>query len=169
VTPREGRCLCGGVAYAADAPPVRVTTCYCLFCPVATGGQSGLVLMFDEMAIRLTCGAPRTFDLASWGSGKRITVRFCDTCGTKIWIELERAPGFVGVYGGTFDDPNWFDRWGDNAKCIFMSAAQDGTIVPPGVKAFREHAQTPQGEPLQPVVFESPHLIRRGPGEVGRG
>jgi hypothetical protein len=169
MTSQEGRCLCGGIVYAASAPPVRVTICYCRFCQVATGGPVMVEPIFAEGTIAFTQGEPATFDLSSWGSGKRITAHFCATCGTKLWLTFERWTGVVGVYGGTFDDPNWFDRWGDNSKCIFMDAAQDGTIVPPGVKAYPEHAQTNDGEPLEPVVFDAPHLIRRGPGEVGRG
>lgn len=166
---QEGRCLCKSVAYAAKAPPVRVTICYCRFCQVATGGPGMVEPIFDETAIRFTQGEPKTFDLRSWGSGKRITVHFCPTCATKLWLTFERWTGVVGVYAGTFDDPNWFDRWGENTKCIFLAAAQDGTVVPPGVKAFAEHAQTNAGEPCEPVVFEAPHIIRRRPGEVTRG
>jgi hypothetical protein len=36
----------------------------------------------------------------------------------------------VGVYGGTFDNPDWFERSGDTTKHIFLDAAQRGTVIP---------------------------------------
>jgi len=53
---------------------------------------------------------------------------------------LKRFPEIFGVYGGTFDDPNWFDRTPQTSRHIFLNSAQRSTVIPAGFSAFREHA-----------------------------
>ena len=118
--------------------------------------------IFEKQNFRVVAGDPATFDLPSGGSGKRITVNFCRTCGTKLFLTFERFADVVGVYAGTFDDPNWFERTPSNTKYIFLEAAPNGTTIPPGFNAFHEHATTNDGTPLQPTVFPHTHTITRG-------
>jgi hypothetical protein len=54
----------------------------------------------------------------------------------KLYLDLERFPAIYGVYGGTFDDPNWFDRSPEMTRHIFLGSAQRGTVIPAGVKTF---------------------------------
>lgn len=157
----DGGCLCGALRYAASAPPSRVTICHCRFCQRATGSTTMVEPIFGVGDIAITAGRAKVYDLVSAGSGKRVSIHFCDTCGTKIMLSFERWPDLVGIYAGTFDDPDWFECADEDTKVIFMSSAQHGTIVPPHIKAFEEHATTNDGEPLVPVVFEAPHVIRR--------
>ncbi len=88
-----------------------------------------------------------------------VDVHFCAHCGTKLFLTFERFAA-VGVYGGTFDDPNWFERSATNSRHIFLSAAQRGTIVPAGISAFEQHATTNDGQPIKPTVFAEHHEIR---------
>ncbi len=88
-----------------------------------------------------------------------VDVHFCAECGTKLFLTFERFADVTGVYGGTFDDPNWFDRSAGNSKHIFLGVAQNGTVVPAGIDTFEEHATTISGEPVDPRVFDSHHLI----------
>jgi hypothetical protein len=73
--------------------------------------------------------------------------------------DLERFPAIYGVYGGTFDDPNWFDRSPEMARHIFLDSAQNGTVIPAGVCTFRRHAMLNDGTPVAPMVFEEHHTI----------
>ncbi len=123
----EGGCLCGAIRYRVDAPPLRVTICHCRFCQRATGSAYMVEPVFERSAFATIGGTPRVYDHRSSGSGKRVGVNFCPTCGTKLFLAFERFPNAIGVYGGTFDDPNWFDRASENARHIFveLGAARD--------------------------------------------
>lgn len=156
----EGGCLCGNVRYRTTAAPTRVTICFCRFCQRATGSTGMVEPIFVREAFDVTFGKPTRFELPSGGSGKRITVNFCATCGTKLFLAFERFPDVIGIYAGTFDDPNWFDRTPENTKYIFLEAAPKGTVVPPGYKTFQEHAQLNDGTPLMPTVFDDLHIVR---------
>lgn len=114
--------------------------------------------IFKKTSFEITAGKPATFTQASEGSGKRVTINFCAGCGTKLYLDLERFPANYGVYGGTFDDPNWFDRSPEMTLHIFL-AVQNGTIIPAGVSTFRQHAMLNDGTPVAPTVFEGHQAI----------
>ena len=104
-------------------------------------------------------GKPATYALASAGSGKQVTINFCSTCGTKLYLAFERFPTAFGVYAGTFDNPNWFARIPKLSKHIFLASAQNGTVIPPGVSTYLEHEILNDGTPNPPTTFEQPHTI----------
>jgi hypothetical protein len=106
-------------------------------------------------------GTPASYDHRSEGSGKFITIHFCQNCGTKLFLGFERSPGVFGVYGGTFDDPNWYERKPENTRHIFLNEAMDGVVVPPGFSTFAEHAIDKDGAANVARVFEKPHLVDR--------
>jgi hypothetical protein len=156
-----GGCLCGRLRYETSADPVRVTICHCRFCQRATGSAYMVEPLFREEDVKVTTGAPSTFALRSKGSGKTVTVHFCAGCGTKIWLSFERFPGILGLYAGTFDDPNWFEIGPDNAKQIFIDAARPDSILMPGINVFGQHATLNDGTALEPVIFDAPHAVGR--------
>lgn len=158
----QGGCLCGAVRYATTADPLRVTFCHCRFCQRATGGAYMVEPIFDASAFEVTNGVPATYEHRSEGSGKRVTIHFCASCGTKVFLSLERFPGVVGVYGGTFDNPDWFERTPDNARHIFLEVAQHGTVIPARFPTFRQHPAPPDGTTPEAVVFDA-HLEVRSP------
>jgi hypothetical protein len=96
---------------------------------------------------------PRTYDHRSDGSGLRVTLNFCGRCGTTIWLDLERFPDILGLCGGTFDDPNWFDRSPKRCRHIFTRSAQRGVVLPAGVKIYHEHAVRLDGAANEPDVL----------------
>ena len=114
--------------------------------------------IFERTSFEIISGKPVTFTQASEGSGKRVTINFCAACGTKLYLDLERFPAIYGVYGGTFDDPNWFDRSPKITRHIFLDSAQKGTVIPAGVNTFRQHAMLNDGSPVAPRVLEG-HLM----------
>jgi hypothetical protein len=155
----QGGCLCGGVRYATSADPVHVTYCHCKFCQRATGSAYLVEPIFLKTNFEITSGKPARFTQTSEGSGKQVTVNFCSTCGTKLFLDLERFPTIFGVYGGTFDDPNWFERTPRLSRHIFLDSAQTGTVIPAGFSAFREHMMRNDGTSVEPVIFGRPHTI----------
>ena len=157
----EGGCLCGAVRYAVNAPPARVTYCHCRFCQRATGSAYLVEPVFNMADFKVIHGEPKVYDHVSEGSGKRVHIHFCSNCGTKLYLGFERFPDVVGLYGGTFDDPNWFDRTAPTTKHIFLNVAQAGTVIPAGVNTFGEHAMLPTGEAVAPHVFPEHFLIHR--------
>lgn len=157
---KAGGCLCGANRYAVSTNPVRVTFCHCRFCQRATGSAYLVEPIFDRDSLRMLTGSPSTYEHRSEGSGKLVTINFCATCGTKLFLEFERFSGVVGVYGGTFDDPNWFQRTPENSKHIFLSVAQNGTVIPPGFDTFQQHAILTDGGPVNAKVFDAPYIVK---------
>lgn len=155
----HGGCLCGALHYATRDEPLRVTICHCKFCQRATGSAYMVEPIFGKTKLEITAGTPAIYTLTSAGSGKQVTIHFCPTCATKLFLAFERFPEIVGVYAGTFDDPNWFARTPKTLRHIYLSSAQAGTVIPAGVKAYSEHTMRNDGTPLVPVTFEEPHVI----------
>jgi hypothetical protein len=158
----NGECLCGRVRYETIADPLRVTTCHCHFCQRATGSAYMVEPIFRVVDLRVTRGRSSIYDHRSEGSGKLVHIHFCASCGTKLYMTFERFEASCGVYAGTFDDPNWFQIGGGNAKHIFIEAARHETILPPGIPTFLQHAMTNDGTPQEPVIFEKPRVVGKG-------
>ena len=155
----QGGCLCGAIRYAASNQPARITMCHCKFCQRATGGAYLVEPVFSAADFSIIKGKPKKYTHISDGSGKEVYIHFCDTCGTKLFLTFERFADVVGVYGGTFDNPNWLDVTPENTKHIFLGVAQKGTVIPPDINTFLEHATDRDGTPIVPTVFERPHII----------
>lgn len=156
----EGGCLCGRIRYSAKSPPMRVTICHCRFCQRATGSAYLVEPIFGKSNFTVISGQPKIYRHRSEGSGKMVDVHFCENCGTKLFLSFERFPDVVGVYGGTFDDPNWFERSTNNSRHIFLSAAQHGTVIPAGIDCFDGHATTNDDKPNTPTVSNEHRTIR---------
>ena len=154
-----GSCLCGANRYAVNAEPVRVTFCHCRFCQRATGSAYLVEPIFNRENLNILTGSPARYEHQSEGSGKLVTINFCATCGTNLFLEFERFPDVIGIYGGTFDAPNWFQRTPENSKHIFLEVAQHGTVIPAGFNAFRQHATLNDGDPVEPMVFDEPYVV----------
>lgn len=159
MTTHQGGCLCGALRFETTQDPVRVTVCHCAFCLRATGGAYMVEPIFDTSAFRITRGRPKTFDLVSEGSGKVVHVHFCPDCGTKLNLTFERFADVVGIYAGTFDDPDWFAITPANARHIFLDEARPDTVIPAGLPTFARHATSNEGETCVPTIYDSPHPI----------
>jgi hypothetical protein len=143
---------------------MRVTVCHCRFCQRNTGTAYLVEPVFAKAEFEFTSGTPRTYDVVSEGSGKRVTIHFCATCGARVLLTFERFPDHVGAFGGAFDDPNKLDLTSDNVRHVFTGSAQDGTVLPAGVPLFHEHAFRIDGSLNEPTVLTHPTIAR----EVGR-
>ena len=99
--------------------------------------------------LRLTLTSRKEAESGSLLISARAAVQSC------FWT-LKRFPEIFGVYGGTFDDPNWFDRTPQTSRHIFLNSAQRSTVIPAGFSAFREHAMLNDGTPVRPQSLSSP-------------
>lgn len=159
MTSAQGGCLCGELRYEVSNQPARTTMCHCRFCQRATGAAYLVEPVFDNADFAMVCGKPKRYTHLSEGSGKKVYVHFCGNCGTKLFLTFERFESAVGVYGGTLDDPNWLIIMPENSKHIFLGVARKGTIIPPHFNTFEKHATENDGSPIEPTIFDKPHII----------
>jgi hypothetical protein len=155
----EGGCLCRAVRYETTGAPRHTTICHCTFCQKLTGSAFLVEPIFRRDRVVFSGTAPATYEHRSDGSDKRVTVRFCATCGTTVCLGFERFPDFLGICGGTFDDPNWFERSVDNCSHIFTRSAQRGVVLPAGLAIFTEHALRLDGTSNDATVLAEPRLV----------
>lgn len=99
----SGRCLCGGLRYTVDRPPIWVGHCHCESCRRHTGSAMASFVGVADNAFSVTHGS-----LSSYESSPGVRRSFCSRCGTPLAYESERFPGEVHVFLGTLDDPNQF-------------------------------------------------------------
>ena len=90
-----------------------------------------------------------------------MTLHFCGGCATTFYLDLERFPAILGLCGGTFDDPDWFDRGTDECRHIFTGSAQNGVTLPSGYRLYDKHAMQADGAPNQPYVLAHALLVQR--------
>lgn len=114
----EGRCLCGGVRYSADADPAFVGVCHCGDCQRFTGSAFATVVAVPSSALRVT-ETLKTFTKRG-DSGKLIHRRFCSECGSGIADEADALPGIAMVNTGTLNDRSWVMRQSE----IYCDSAQ---------------------------------------------
>lgn len=156
----EGGCLCGEIRFAVSADPMRVTVCHCHFCQRNTGTAYLVEPVFAKTQFRFTSGTPRTYDVVSAGSGKRVTTHFCGTCGARVLLTFERFPDAVGTFAGSFDDPNKLGLASDIVRHVFTGTAQEGTVLPAGVPLFHEHAFRLDGSVNKPSILAAPTVTK---------
>lgn len=154
-----GRCLCEAIEYAVEGAPRDIINCHCEFCQRATGSAYLVETTFDKDKFTLRRGDPAVYQHRSDGSGKRIHIHFCARCGTKTHLTFERFPAIVGVYSGTFDEKDWFERTAGNAFYFFLSTAPKGTVLPAGFEVYDAHYWQAEGVASVPQVFASHTLV----------
>ena len=98
--------------------------------------------------LRLTLMSRKEAESGSLSISARPAVQSC-------FRTLERFPGIFGVYGGTFDEPNWFDRTPQVSRHIFLNSAQRSTVIPAGFSTFREQAILNDGTPVRRLIFSA--------------
>ena len=155
----EGGCLCGSIRYAVTSEPEYMIHCACSFCQRATGSHYLVETLFPLEDLRVLSGTPKTFDIASTGSGKVIHIHFCETCGTKLFMTFERYDDIYGVFTGTFDDPNWCPRPVETTQYFYVQKMPDGVAIPAGYGVYHGHSLKLDGSENTPQVFERPTVV----------
>ena len=138
-TVHEGGCACGAVRYRVHGQPAAGLVCHCRFCQRRLGSAFAVIAYFSDQDVEITQGRLASCQHESDESGRWLKMEFCPVCGTTITHTVELRPGFRGVAGGTFDDPDWFriDRH------IWTRSARPWVTFPPDVDVFLEGSSGP--------------------------
>ena len=155
----SGRCLCGSLVFEVTGYPRDIINCHCNFCQRATGSAYLVETIFEKQNFRQVEGTPAVYAHRSEGSGKLIYIHFCDSCGTKTHMLFDRFPDIVGVFSGTFDVKDWFERTRENTLHFFLSTAPKGTVLPAGFEVYDAHFWKADGIADTPNVFEQHTLV----------
>ena len=132
----EGGCLCGAIRYRVKGDPMRVSVCHCTFCQRRTASAFAIAVFFGEENVELTGNGLTTYEHTSDESNLKIRLQFCRRCGTTVSAILERFPNGRVIFGGTFDDPNWFKI----ERHIWTRSAQHWLVLPQNVECFEKSA-----------------------------
>ena len=72
---------------------------------------------------------------------------------------FDRFPASVGVFSGTFDEKDWFERTRENALYFYLSTAPKGTVLPAGFEVYDAHYWQSEGVASRPVVFDKNTVV----------
>jgi hypothetical protein len=158
----EGGCLCGDLRFATKGPPERLVLCHCHFCQKSSGGPYAIELFVRKDSFKLLGGTPAIYTHRSAGSGKALHMHFCTRCGTKLYTIFDRYAEVMSVFGGTFDDPEWFET--APKRHVFLESARAGTVIAPGIDVYPQGSFAADGTENAPQMFADFHAIRRSPG-----
>jgi hypothetical protein len=98
----RGSCLCGGVTFVIESPPLRSHNCHCSRCRKARSAAHASNLFTAVDGVRFTRGEDRILRYKV-PDAERFTHVFCATCGSGV-PSLNRTTGFAGVPMGALDD-----------------------------------------------------------------
>lgn len=99
---QTGQCQCGAIQYELSGIPKWVAICHCRDCQRSAGAPMVVWAMFPESGVRVTLGAPKTFN--SSGAAMR---SFCPECGTGLFYRnAVNLPGLVDVQTATLENPD---------------------------------------------------------------
>ena len=85
--------------------PVRISLCHCLECQKRTGSVFAAQARFARASVSVEGEAARWSRQGD--SGGTATFRFCPTCGSTVYWDLDAAPDFIIVATGAFADPGF--------------------------------------------------------------
>jgi len=99
-----GGCLCGGVRYEIDAPPVSASYCHCTRCQRRSGTAASAQAGVAPGSFRIVAGSELVREWVPEGDGWPKC--FCSACGSALWSRSPTEEGVFSVRLGTFDlDP----------------------------------------------------------------
>jgi hypothetical protein len=102
---RQARCTCGQLNVTCEGEPVRVSICHCLACQRRTGSPFGQQARWSAENVTIV-GAATSY-VRVGDAGSTITFRFCPTCGSTVFFEVDKMPGFIAVPVGAFADASF--------------------------------------------------------------
>lgn len=149
----QGGCLCGQIRYEVTGQPLRVYHCSCHFCQRITGAAGNVMTPFFKENFALLSGTPDLYEHVSEGSGKKMWLNACENCHCIMFMTWENFSKGVGVFSGSLDDPNWFERSPAVTVYIFASEAPKGTIFPAHFPIYKDHAHSSDGTDLKPEIL----------------
>lgn len=102
-----GGCLCGAVRFETDAEPIAALLCHCTDCQHVSGAAHYAAYITPLASLEILAGDPAGYTVKS-DQGRDNTRRFCQTCGSRVWAEIDRGAGIASVNGMALDDRSHF-------------------------------------------------------------
>lgn len=102
MTSRRAECSCGQLKVTCNGEPVRVSVCHCTACQRRTGSPFGQQARWA--AENVTIEGTATSYVRVGDAGMSITFRFCPTCASTVYFDIDKMPGFIAVPVGAFAD-----------------------------------------------------------------
>jgi hypothetical protein len=102
---RQAQCSCGQLKASCEGDPVRVSICHCLACQRRTGSPFGQQARWPADKVKIE-GASTSY-VRIGDSGATITFRFCPSCGSTVFYDIDDMPGLIAVPVGAFADPTF--------------------------------------------------------------
>jgi hypothetical protein len=101
--PLTGGCLCGGVRFEVNEPPVSANYCHCTRCQRRTGTAASAQARLAPGSFRITAGE----DLVrAYKPEDGFPKAFCSACGSALWSVNPETGQVSGVRMAAFDqDP----------------------------------------------------------------
>jgi hypothetical protein len=100
---RTAACSCGYLSVECAAEPASVSLCHCLDCQRRTGSAFGIAAFYPRDAVRVRGESSRFARKTE--EGFEFSFHFCPRCGSTVYWESSRKPGYVAVAAGAFADP----------------------------------------------------------------
>jgi len=99
--PLTGGCLCGGVRFEVDEPPISASYCHCTRCQRRTGTAASVQARIVPGSLRIVSGKElvRAFEPED-GFPKE----FCSACGSALWSRNPDNSDALSVRLGAFDE-----------------------------------------------------------------
>lgn len=102
---RIATCQCDDLALMCSGDPSDVVLCHCVKCQKRTGSPFGVAAFYqrDQVSVNGPTSCYRTQS----AEGFDFSYHFCPNCGSTVYWETSRKPGFVVVAVGAFADPDF--------------------------------------------------------------
>jgi hypothetical protein len=107
--PLTGACLCGGVRFALNAPPVASQYCHCQRCQRRSGTAASVNAVAQPGSVEILAGAELVHCYVPPDGSPKC---FCTECGSALWSKDRETGEIKGVRMGLFDrDPGVRPQW----------------------------------------------------------
>jgi hypothetical protein len=98
--PLLGGCQCGAVRYRVEAAAHEIYHCHCSMCRKLHGALFATWAIVPHGDLTVTQGQDA---LATFESSPGVRRRFCRTCGSQLFCEIDSDPDFDWFTPGTLD------------------------------------------------------------------
>jgi hypothetical protein len=126
----SGKCLCGKLAYSADAEPALVCVCHCKDCQRQSGTAFATLVIVPRDTFKMS--GESKIHTQQGGSGEPLKRYFCPDCGSQIAIDAAVVPNMMLLTAGTLDDTSFVRP----TRNIFCNSAQSWVPITQDTQNF---------------------------------
>jgi hypothetical protein len=102
---RIAQCGCGKLVAETQGEPDFISMCHCLACQKRSGSPLGIGAFFKRENVKIA-GENKIFARPA-GEGRSVINHFCPHCGSTVFWEADKRPGYYGLAVGAFADPEF--------------------------------------------------------------